>query len=318
MHIVIFRALKLGDLLCAVPAFRALRKAFPQARISLMGLPWSAAFVERYCCYIDDFIHFPGYPGLPEQAVHADAINSFFYDMKKSRIDLLLQMQGNGSIVNDMLEQLQPRCLAGFCEPADKRSGTRNFIEYPEEIHEIQRHLALLQHLNIPHDGTHIDFPLSDADQEELKELAFNITEPYVCVHPGSALITRQWPPELFARIALHFMEKGFAIVLTGSAQEKALTSHINHLLRNRAINIAGCTGLGSLALILRHASGMISNCTGISHLGAAMRTKSVVISMDGEPHRWGPLDTTRHKTIDWLKNNNYDNVLATASQLIS
>ncbi len=159
MHIVIFRALKLGDLLCSVPAFRALRKAFPQARISLMGLPWSETFVKRYYCYIDDFIHFPGYPGLPEQPVHTDAINAFFYEMKKSRIDLLLQMQGNGSIVNDMLEQLQPRCLAGFCEQGDRRVNTRNFLEYPEGIHEIQRHLALLHHLHIPDDGTHIDFP---------------------------------------------------------------------------------------------------------------------------------------------------------------
>lgn len=86
MHIVIFRALKLGDLLCTVPAFRALRKAFPQARISLLGLPWSASFAERYYCYIDDFIHFPGYPGLPEQPVHIEAINSFFYDMKKATL----------------------------------------------------------------------------------------------------------------------------------------------------------------------------------------------------------------------------------------
>lgn len=318
MHIVIFRALKLGDLLCTVPAFRALRKAFPQARISLLGLPWAAAFVARYHCYIDEFIHFPGYPGLPEQPVNIEAMECFFYNMKKSNIDLLLQMQGNGSIVNDMLEQLQPRCLAGFCEAGDKRSGTRGFMEYPEELHEIQKHLALLHYLDIPPDGTHIDFPLTDSDEKELGQLGINFNKPYICIHPGSALITRQWPPELFARIASHFMGQGFTILLTGSEAEKALTGTVNQMLRNRAMNIAGLTTLGSLALILRQASGLISNCTGISHLGAAMKTKSVVISMDGEPHRWGPLDTSRHVTIDWLKHKSYENVLATASQLIS
>jgi ADP-heptose:LPS heptosyltransferase len=102
--IAVFRALQLGDMLCSVPALRALRNSYPEAEISLLGLPWAGSFTERFSHYLDRFIHFPGFPGLPEQPFNEASWKDFETLMQAEQFDLILQMQGNGSIVNDMLE----------------------------------------------------------------------------------------------------------------------------------------------------------------------------------------------------------------------
>src|SRR2546423_15284393 len=90
--IAIFRALQIGDMLCAIPAIRALHTNFPYAEITLLGLPWAKWLTERFDHYFDRFIHFPGYPGLPEQVFNAAKFAEFLLMMQREEFDLVLQM----------------------------------------------------------------------------------------------------------------------------------------------------------------------------------------------------------------------------------
>lgn len=301
--IIIFRALQLGDMLCIIPAMRALRNAYPNATITLAGMPWGSSFIQRFDRYFNDFIHFPGYPGLPEQAFEPEDVTRFLTEVQTRKYDLAIQMQGNGSVVNPMVELFGARHTAGYTIEGHYAPDNGLFMPYPDRGHEIERHLELMEFLGIELQGNELEFPLTAEDERSYQELDLGI-EPgrYVCVHPGSRGAWRQWPVQYFAALADHCAEQGYKVVLTGTKEEAVIINEVKSHMRHEATDTSGKTSMGAVGVLIKHAALLISNCTGVSHMAAAFKTPSIVISMDGEPHRWGPIDTRMHRTIDWLQ----------------
>lgn len=308
--IVIFRALQLGDLLCSIPAFRALRTAYPEAHITLVGLPWAESLLTRFPEYFNAFIAFPGFPGLPEQEINPEKITSFLQEVQQQKFDLALQMQGNGSIVNPLVELFGAFYTAGFYREEDYRPSPL-FIHYPENISEIDRHLLLMNHLGIPSVGQELEFPLNSYDYDAFDQLNLQIIpQKYICIHPGSRSIERQWPPAYFAALADYCQEQGFDVIVTGTKDEEHLAVEVMEHMQHEAYNLAGKTTLGAVGVLIKDASALISNCTGVSHIAAAFGTPSVVISLHGEPERWSPLNRLKHRTIDWTKTPRFELVM--------
>ncbi len=301
--IIVFRALQLGDMLCHIPAMRALRKAYPNAHITLAGLSWAKSFTERFNSYFDDFIWFPGYPGLPEQHVDPVMFAAFLNKVQSRHFDLALQMQGNGTIVNAMVELFEAHYTAGFFLPGDYTPNTDYFLAYPNEGSEISRHLKLMDFLGIDLQGDELEFPLTRKDQQEYDLLKLILPKKrYVCIHPGSRGSWRQWPTGNFAAIADYAVKCGYEAVITGTKDETDIVTQVISQMRCPVTNLAGKTSLGAVGILIRDAYALVSNCTGVSHLAAAFKTPSIVISMDGEPERWGPVNKTIHHTFNWLE----------------
>jgi ADP-heptose:LPS heptosyltransferase len=298
-RIAVFRALQLGDLLCAVPALRALRKAAPQARITLIGLPWASSFVERFDHYVDDFIAFPGYPGMPESVPQPEAMPRFLEAARARRFDLALQMHGSGALTNPLVLSLGAARSAGFYLAGEPCPDPSTFAYWQPHEHEVLRYLRLLWMLGAPPQGEHLEFPTRQSDHEELARTVPALrVGGHACIHPGARLPSRRWPPQRFAEVADALAGQGLTVVVTGSADERALTGATLDAMRMPAIDLTGRTSLGALAVLLSNACLLVCNDTGVSHVAAAVGTPSVVVCSGADPGRWAPLDSRRHRVL--------------------
>ena len=303
-RVAVFRALPgLGDFLCAVPALRALRAGGPDLEITLIGLPVNAGLAERFGRYVDRFVAFPGFPGLPEQEPDVRALPAFLQAMHGERFDLAIQMHGSGELTNKVVELLGAARTAGYARAGQMPSGDGRWLPWRDEDAEIRRWLRLMAQLGWASEDASLEFPVDPAGDRELDQLVANV-EPmrtalsgrYVCIHPGASVRARRWPAARFAQVADELAARGYAVVVTGSADEADVAQAVVEAMRAPAVSVAGLTSLDALAVLLRRSSLLVSNDTGIAHLADALRVPSVVVFRDSSIRRWGPLDRTLHR----------------------
>ncbi|MFQ4137408.1 glycosyltransferase family 9 protein [Nodosilinea sp. PGN35] len=306
-RILVLRALPgLGDLLCSVPALRSLRQAYPRASITWLGLPGTEWFGQRFPELIDDWLPFPGAPGIPEGWQSPQTTVEFCQQVQAQRYDLTLQIHGSGSYINPFLMLLGGRYQAGFYLPGQYCPNPHYFLPYPQRGAEVDRLLDLMLFLGLPEVSQALDFPITEVEYRaglRLLEAHSLVPGQYVCLHPGASSESRRWSMAGFIEVARQLASQGHRIVLTGTAAERHLTTPIAAAVNQPGtplpVNLAGRTCLGSLAVLLRHAALLVCNDTGVSHLGAALKTPSVVVFSDSDVQRWAPQDNNRHRPID-------------------
>lgn len=297
-RVALLRALKVGDLLCAVPAFRALRAALPRAAITLVGLPWARTLVEHLPAYLDDHLTFPGWPGLPEQRLEPRNITAFLAEAQRRQFDLVIQMHGNGTLSNPLAVLLGGRMTAGFFVAGAYCPDPDAFVTYPEAEPEVRRHLRLMEHLGASSQGEQLEFWVTEADRAELRRVAPDLQPgSYACLHAGSRSAPR-WPTAYFAAVGDLLAGAGVRVILTGTREEADVTGAVAAAMQAPALDLADRTSLGAVAALIADARLLLCNDTGVSHLAAALDVPSVVTYLDSDVERWAPHDRQRHRVI--------------------
>ena len=312
--VLVLRALQIGDLLVAVPALRAVRRAHPEHRLVLATSAALAPIVERIGG-VDLLLPTPdptavAWPG----AAPGVAVN----------------LHGTGPQSHRALDALNPRRRIGFrCGDAGPGwEGPAWDAVAAAHPHERARWCALLEAVGIPTDPDDLRLPspacagrtqastrLVDVERPRIEQDRPGRTEPAntaptctasahdaptgsrsagepppVLVHPGAAYGARRWPVERFAAVAAALDGPQTPVLVTGSGGERDLAVAV---ARDAGLPVdrvlAGRTDLGALCDLVSRAGLVISGDTGIAHLASAYRTPSVVLFGPVDPAQWGP-----------------------------
>lgn len=255
------RALKLGDLLVAVPALRGLRRGFPRHRIVLAAPGWLAPVVELIDA-VDELLPVPGldHP-LP---------------LAPGEVDVAVNLHGNGEESRARIDALGARLRIVHRTAAEPQG-----VPWVDGILERVRWARLVSAYGAP----------ADPD-----DVAIAVPEPSppcagaAVVHVGAFYGSRRWPVERFARVAEALRADGLDVVLTGGESDRPRALAVAELAGLPDSHVlAGSADLRAFAALIAAAPVVVTVDTGAAHLASAYGTPSVIVFGPAPPEEWGP-----------------------------
>ncbi len=294
-NILIIKPSALGDIVLALPALSALRKSFPNAKISWLVRPEFASLLENHP-YLDEIILFDRkHLGKALSNTKAfGSLHSLISQLRKEKFDAIFDFQG-----------LFRSAFLGWLSGCKKRYGIANAREFAhlfytdkiehnlECIHLVDLYLKMIQAAGAKNDKAEFVIPSSQTDADSVKNILKNHNlEPgkYIVLIPGSAQESKCWPAERFAQLADKISaEYNYPIIAIGSKSEKEKADEINRLANTEVINLAGQTSLKELVELLRMAKLVVSNDTGPGHIASALGVPLVIMYSWSNPARIAP-----------------------------
>ena len=258
-ELLALRALKLGDLLVAVPAIRAIKRAHPDHRVILAVPGWLDPMLDLVEG-VDALLPTPGL-NAPLRIEHG-------------RVDTVVNLHGSGPESRDLLDALGARRKVGHRGPGWEGP------EWLDGILERFRWARLVTAHGMP----------ADQDDVGLLHPGPSTRPRAAVVHVGAFYGCRQWPVERFAAVARAFDRDGREVVFTGSEAERPRALAVAEqagLPEDRVL--AGRIGLREFAAVVCDAAIVVSADTGAAHLASAFGVPSVIIFGPAPVEEWGP-----------------------------
>ncbi len=295
-EIAVLRGGGLGDLMFAVPAIEALAAAYPEARVTLLGVPLARSVLDGRTDAVHAFEELPLVPGVRESGEGAPSLADF--DARThGRFDLAVQLHGGGRNSNPFLLRLGALHTVGTA--TEDAEVLERWVRYVYYQHEVLRGLEVVSLAGAAPVTLDPRVRVTDEERFAVRE-RLGVTDRLVAIHPGATDPRRRWSPERFAAVALARLRAGDDVVLVGDATDVpaagAIRAALPDELADRLHDRTGELPLSDLPAVLAAADVLVGNDSGPRHLALAVGTATVGVFWFGNVVNAGPVDRGRHR----------------------
>ena len=273
-----------GDAIMSLPALLAVRRRFPDARITLLARPWVAGIYGA--AVADDVVPYDaprGWRGTGDKLRLAG-------QLRAERFDCAILLQNAFEAAAIAYAARIPRRI-GYGRDARGWLLTDPVpVPAPNEIprHQCYYYLELLRRAGILNDLPAVEairIPGAEArrDAGKLRFAELGFTGAVVGVSPGAAYGgAKRWLPERFVESACEAARAlGAAVAVFGSGEEAALSEQVAALCRDRATtarSFAGATSIEEFVSLAAACAVFLTNDSGAMHIASALGVPTVAV----------------------------------------
>jgi lipopolysaccharide heptosyltransferase I len=282
--VLIVRLGSLGDIIHAIPAAAAIRRAFPQATID-----WLVDVRHRELLDLVPVVDHR----IPVSTKNLGSVTSALSALRRARYDVVLDLQG--LLKSAVLARLSGASrIVGF--PSDllrERAARFFYTETAGDVapHVIDKNLSMLKAIGVRMPD--IAFPLEDRHPQIAAEarsrLGVAAGKRFALINPGAAWPNKRWPPVYFAEVSRELAKRHDlrSLVLWGPGEEQI--AHTVAAASDNTAAVSPRTTIADLVSLTKAAAVMISGDTGPMHVAGACGTPLVGIFGPTDPLRNGP-----------------------------
>jgi lipopolysaccharide heptosyltransferase II len=278
-RILVISLYKIGDVLFTTPAIRALKKRFPEAKLTVWVKSRGRAVLENNP-HVDEILVFDNISVARgfEDINHLDIKSrlKFVSELRAREFDLVVDLVGTfGTNIYSFLSRAPLRF--GF-----DMHGLGFLLNKSTPIgqgrHLKQNYLDVIRTMGItPTNGGDLEIKLSFSEKKfaEKFTMDYNLSSDdfLVGIHPGAGWATKRWPPANFGQLANLLVEESYArIVLLVNKDEEKLVKEIVSLMKTKPIIMFGKLGLREMAAVISKCHLFLGNDTGPTYIAEALK----------------------------------------------